>query len=294
MSVENEMEESGLPEECLQARLHADDPTQHTDRHLGACAACAKWVAKSASRDQALRQLAPQGISDRPLRILTRARDQGVEWPFRIEAANPTAPVGLPWSGVSRRAKGRSQAARKISVAAGILAALLLLSVGMWLGRHQAMVQQGNEPVLDAPARLAAFLELSRSCSDEVEKVVRSGPPVAAMMADAPAHPLAMGRPAGAASNRFADSPVDPVGNELDRLAVALKLLAPKLLDAARALPEPNRKESLASLAADWQRQESLYLRLATDHADRRPKLQELAAIARGAREDALREHALI
>jgi hypothetical protein len=114
------------------------------------------------------------------------------------------------------------------------------------------------------------------------------------MMADAPAHPLAMGHPAGAASNRFADSPVDPVGNELDRLAVALKLLAPKLLDAARALPEPNRKESLASLAADWQRQESLYLRLATDHADRRPKLQELAAIARGAREDALREHALI
>lgn len=297
MSVEPGMEESGLPEECLQARLRPDDPTGQTDRHLRACEACAGWVATSASLDQALRQLPPQGISDRPLRILNRAREQGVEWPFRIEATTPTTPEGLPWSGVSRRAKGRSQAARKISVAAGILAALLLLSVGMWLGKHQAMVQQGNEPVLDAPARLAAFLELSRSCSDEVEKVVRSGPPVAVMMADAPAQPLAVGRPA--TTERYVpgpspESPADPVGTELDRLAVALKLLAPKLLDAARTLPEPRRKESLASLAADWQRQESLYLRLATDHADRRPKLEELAAIARGAREEALREHALI
>jgi hypothetical protein len=118
-----------------------------------------------------------------------------------------------------------------------------------------------------------------------VEKLVRTGLPLAAS---------ASRLPEGAGNAKDANPRPDPVNGELDRLAIALKLLAPKLLDAARALPEPARKESLALLAADWQRHESLYLRLASDHTDRQPKLQELAAIARGAREEALREHALL
>ena len=150
----------------------------------------------------------------------------------------------------------------------------MLLSVGMWLGRHQALGQRGGDLVLDGPARVAAYLELSRSCSDEVEKLVRTGLPLAAS---------ASRLPEGAGNAKDANPRPDPVNGELDRLAIALKLLAPKLLDAARALPEPARKESLALLAADWQRHESLYLRLASDHTDRQPKLQELAAIARGA-----------
>ena len=88
--------------------------------------------------------------------------------------------------------------------------------------------------------------------------------------------------------------PINRTAAELERLAIALKMLAPRLLDAARTLPEERRKESLASLASDWQRQESLYLRLASDHNGPKNQLQDLARIAKAAREEALREHDLI
>ena len=284
MDVETMTEESGLPGDCLQARLRHDATRPADDRHLHECADCAGWLASTGTIERSLRHLAPAGVPDRALRVLARAESLKLDWPFSINP-RPTSWNESSPSGVSLRAKGRSQAARKISVAAGILAALLLLSVGMWLGRHQAQAQRDREPLLDGPARLAAFLELSHSCSDEVEKLVRAGLSVSAMAAKDQAIP-SLAKDQGPRP--------DSVAGELDRLAVALKLLAPKLLDAARALPEPARKDSLAGLAADWQRQESLYLRLATDHADRRNKLEELAAIARGAREDALREHALL
>ncbi|MFM8933650.1 MAG: hypothetical protein ACKOS8_17425 [Gemmataceae bacterium] len=284
MDAETMTEDTDLPGDCLQARLHRDETRPADDRHLLNCPDCAGWFATTGAIERSLRLLPPGGAPDRALRVLARAENLNLDWPFRIDTRAGLAAEAAS-SGVSRRAKGRSQAARKISVAAGILAALMLLSVGMWLGRHQALVQRDRAPVLDGSARLAAYLELSRSCSDEVEKLVRAGPAVptlAGKLAESPA--IAMDT-----NNR-----PDPVNGELDRLAVALKLLAPKLLNAASALPEPARKDSLASLAADWQRQESLYLRLASDHADRRPKLEELAAIARGAREEALREHALV
>jgi len=284
MDAESLTAESGLPGDCLQARLRYDDNRPADDRHLLDCPDCANWFASTGAIERSLRQLAPAGAPDRALRVLARAENLNLDWPFRIVTRAASLADASP-SGVSRRAKGRSQAARKISVAAGILAALMLLSVGMWLGRHQALGQRGGDLVLDGPARVAAYLELSRSCSDEVEKLVRTGLPLAAS---------ASRLPEGAGNAKDANPRPDPVNGELDRLAIALKLLAPKLLDAARALPEPARKESLALLAADWQRHESLYLRLASDHTDRQPKLNELAAIARGAREEALREHALL
>ena len=251
--------EMGLAPDCLQTRLGFGANSSIATRHLLDCPACAEWALRTNTLHQAIRSLPPKGAPDRLLKVIARAQGRQTGWPFRIDQPHLTVPDPLH-QGISRRAKGRIQAVRKISVAAGILAALLLVSVGMWFGRHQAMALRVNQPVLDAPARLAALLELTRSCSDEVEKLVRTGPTAA----------------------------------ELERIAIALKMLAPRLLDAARALPEERRKESLAGLASDWQRQESLYLRLASDHNGPKNQLQDLARIAKAAREEALREHALI
>jgi hypothetical protein len=270
--------EMGLAPDCLQTRLGFGANSSIATRHLLDCPACAEWALRTNTLHQAIRSLPPKGAPDRLLKVIARAQGRQTGWPFRIDQPHSTVPDPLH-QGISRRAKGRIQAVRKISVAAGILAALLLVSVGMWFGRHQAMALRVNQPVLDAPARLAALLELTRSCSDEVEKLVRTGPTDN------------LNRGGEVVLERL---PINRTAAELERLAIALKMLAPRLLDAARALPDERRKESLAGLASDWQRQESLYLRLASDHNGPKNQLQDLARIAKAAREEALREHALI
>lgn len=385
----NGMEEGDrLPPACLGARLMLGEVDEDSSRHLRDCNPCRAWVAEATRVQQVLRCLPPAGASDRTLRILAQGAPGVLKLGRRFRFPGDEADIPAHRHGVqsvNRRAWGRSQAARKLAAATGILAALLLMAVGMWLGRHQAMAEKQvtKSQSLDVPVRLAAYLELSRACSDEVERWVRANgdsapgieivqeldsrggglplelPPVvspgavgdqppAAAASDLPSgiggslgrasgspspapipvqvsglpvpSPGGMARAAAMSPLRMAPPGMamaakgpDPLGvqgatgkakpalvkvaeplgdsSELIRLAGTLRVLAPRLLEAANALPEPARKVALAGLANDWQRQESLYLRLASEHVSRKSALEDLAMVARAAREDAWRAH---
>lgn len=129
-----------LPPECLGARLALDEASRGPEQaHLRDCPSCSAWAARVGQLEKGLKSLPPVGVRDRALKVLARANAQGVEWAFSIPQGGDSEEH---YQDINKRARGRTNAARKLSYAAGILAALLLLSVGMWLGKHQEQAYQ--------------------------------------------------------------------------------------------------------------------------------------------------------